>query len=112
MARIFYFLALFFFSFLPKSCLSFMAGWLARLKLGGCGVYLARGFAVLMRIDMSEAEPKTYRSIEDLFTRRLAHGARPVEAPVVSPADGTVLLSKAVTTDAMVQAKGVEYSIC
>jgi phosphatidylserine decarboxylase len=78
---------------------------------------LTRGFLKLYQVDMSESaesDPYAYPSFNAFFTRELAAGRRPIDpeaAAVVSPVDGTVSECGLLRGDAMLQAKGREYSV-
>jgi phosphatidylserine decarboxylase len=66
-------------------------GWFARTKASRL---LTRAFVAAYGVDLTEAtgELADYPTLEDLFTRKLRPGARPVEAAadaLVSPVDGT-----------------------
>ena len=50
-----------------------------------------------------------YKTIQDVFTRKLKEGARDIESSVVSPADGTLSQSAKANNDTAVQAKGLTY---
>ncbi|OAG28828.1 phosphatidylserine decarboxylase [Nematocida displodere] len=60
--------------------------------------------------DASRKKVSEYRSINDLFTRKLAESARPIGRGIVSPVDGTVVYAGIVGTD-IPQIKGVKYEI-
>lgn len=83
-----------FFSALPQNALSRWMGRAFRAALPRwMTLALLRGYARAYRLDLSEAEKpiEEYRSLVDLFTRRLRPGARPVDPAadaVVSPVDG------------------------
>ncbi len=77
-------------SLVPRNRGARMMGWLARTRASRLGTRL---FVRVYGVDMHEAEPAEYPSLEALFTRRLRADARPVDgAPgaLVSPVDGTV----------------------
>jgi phosphatidylserine decarboxylase len=100
---------------LPKNLISFCVGALFRVKWPGpLEGLVVRGFARFFKIDMSEAEHPIshYKTIEDLFTRALKKGARPVASGrVVSPADGCLSRSLPITAGMALQVKGIEYSV-
>ena len=99
---------------LPKSLISYGTGWLARLRLPGPLARVAGYlFIKLFGIDMSEAEhpPASYRTIEDIFTRKLKTGLRPADGRVVSPADGILSMSAPAQLGRALQAKGLWYSL-
>ena len=103
------------FVLIPKNLLSFATGWLARLDLPRPlkGI-LAKMFVGVFGINMDEAEKplKDYATIEDIFTRALRPGQRPIEADFCSPADGKLCQSGITSKSApAVQAKGLTYSL-
>lgn len=69
------------------------------------------------RVDMSEAvqpNPYAYESFNAFFTRALKPEARPIDAnndAIVSPVDGTVSQCGEIRGDALIQAKGHDYSL-
>lgn len=75
-----------------------------------------RQFVARFDVDMSEAEHplEHYESVLDLFTRRLAPGARPIDPDpraLVSPVDGAYLVGGHVESGTLLQAKGKAYSL-
>ncbi|MGE4130462.1 MAG: archaetidylserine decarboxylase [Bdellovibrionales bacterium] len=70
-------------------------------------------FAKAFSIDLSEAEktPGQYSSFDDLFTRRLKPGLRPVEGDFVSPVDGALTEYGPVVDGQILQVKGWEYPL-
>jgi phosphatidylserine decarboxylase len=102
---------------LPQHLLSGVMHWLARLELSWVKNALIDNFVVNYRPDMSEAEepdPRRYASFNAFFTRALRPGARPVDsAPraLVSPVDGTVSQIGRTEGSALVQAKGLSYTL-
>jgi len=98
----------------PKNALSFATGLMARAKLPKPLADLScRGFAAVFRLNMAEAAAPLghYATIEDLFTRSLKPGLRPISPPVCSPADGYLALSAAVEAGQAIQAKGLPYAV-
>jgi len=98
---------------LPKNLLSWVTGWLARLELPhSLQSWLNEAFAQIFRIDQKAAEKpiRSYKSIEDVFTRRLRPGLRPIMGELVSPADGKLARSGPVAKGQLIQAKGLHYS--
>ncbi len=102
---------------LPRHLLSRVAGGLVRLRwprpLQG---WLNRGFVALFGVDADEAaEPiASYPSIQELFTRHLKPGARPVETEaglLVSPVDGALGETGVADGDRLLQVKGKHYSL-
>lgn len=77
-------------------------------------IKLNRAFAKAFGLDLREAERpvEQYSSIEELFTRRLKPGVRPIAEPICSPADGYLARSEpTVASDQAIQAKGFTYSL-
>ncbi len=78
---------------------------------------LTRGFLALYAIDMTEAlepDPYRYASFNAFFTRSLAPGRRPIAGAagaIASPVDGRVSERGLIRRDAVLQAKGREYSL-
>jgi phosphatidylserine decarboxylase len=102
------------FHLLPKNLISYAVGSLVRMRLPQpVSTWVNRAFASAFRLDMSEAEHGLghYATIEDVFTRTLKPGARPVAPPVCSPADGILARSLPADDGTAVQAKGLTYSL-
>ena len=100
--------------FIPQNFLSFVCGYLARLELPRViQRVFNRLFVLAFGIDMSESELRSeqFRSIEDLFTRKLEEGARRVQGEVISPSDGFLAVSMAPLDGSVIQAKGINYPI-
>lgn len=99
---------------LPRCLLSRITGMLVRLRLPGPLMRpVLRYFVRRASIDMTEAqEPLAhYRTIEEVFTRRLRPGARPISGAVSAPSDGMLTLSQDVDGGCLLQAKGLTYSV-
>lgn len=97
---------------LPQNLISWFVGWLVRLEFADkFQNFLNRQFVQLFKIDMSEAEKPLfdYKSIEDVFTRRLKPGSREIKTPFCSPCDGTLTISTDLEADTAIQAKGLHY---
>ncbi|MBX9766605.1 MAG: archaetidylserine decarboxylase, partial [Bdellovibrionales bacterium] len=102
------------FSRIPKNQLSQIVGKLVETKLPGplAGASV-KAFAKYYNINLSEAEKPVgeYRSIADLFTRRLKAGARPVQGSLVHPCDAVISESGFASDGILIQAKGLTYSL-
>ena len=99
-------------SLLPKNLISFITGWLARLKLPEPLQRTLNGaFVGAFKINMNEAELglSDYKSIEDVFTRKLKAGLRTIQGKLVSPADGFLARSGPIKAGQLIQAKGLTY---
>lgn len=99
----------------PQNLLSRTTGRLVRIRFPQpLGMASCWAFARAAGIDLAEAEKplSNYRTIEDLFTRKLAAGRRTVESSFVSPADGYLVRSgQPKNADLAVQVKGIDYSL-
>jgi phosphatidylserine decarboxylase len=62
-------------------------------------------------IDMRDFAPKDYASIDEFFLRELRPDARPIAHGVVSPVDGVVVASGAITPDYRVRIKGSSMTL-
>lgn len=99
---------------LPRALLSRITGFLVRLRLPPVIMRpVLRMFVKLAAIDMSESSTplSDFRSIEELFIRRLKPDARTISGGLSSPCDGMVTLSQKVENGSLVQAKGITYSV-
>ena len=99
---------------LPKNLMSY---WIGRLMSWHPPKFLKRPllltFANYYHIDLYEAEHSLadYHSIQELFTRRLRTGIRPIGTGVIHPVDGRLTQSGLIEADQMIQAKGFNYSV-
>ncbi len=99
---------------LPKGELSTVVGRLVSRRLPEpIGRKTVELFAKYYGIDMSEAEfpIERYKTIGELFTRRLKPGARPVGEGIVHPADSRVTEAGTIERMRVIQAKGRAYSL-
>jgi phosphatidylserine decarboxylase len=101
----------------PKRAVSKAIGWGASrgLPVRLRGIMLSR-FARAYGIDLDEAEKPLgeYADFDELFTRRLRTGARPIaDEPggIVSPADGIVVECGLATEGKLIQAKGTLFDL-
>jgi phosphatidylserine decarboxylase len=103
-----------FFNVLPKNQLSHITGKLVSLKLPGpIGNLTTKSFANFYKINLDEAElpVEQYKSISELFTRKLKAGVRPIKGEVVHPADSQITEEGVISEGVLVQAKGKTYTI-
>ncbi len=101
---------------LPKNALSRVAGAATRWAAPGpVRRLLIGGFVRHYGVDLTEcADPSTFRTFGEFFSRPLRPGARPIAAGgdvVVSPVDGVVSEAGMAEGGRMVQAKGIEYRL-
>jgi len=101
----------------PKRAVSRAIGWGASRGLPQSlrAMMLSR-FARAYGIDLDEAEKplEDYADFDELFTRRLRPGARPIaDEPggIVSPADGIVVECGLATEGKLIQAKGTLFDL-
>jgi phosphatidylserine decarboxylase len=100
---------------IPRRAATRFVGWLSRID----NPRLARALIALWRLfdptlDLTDAEPQEYRSLQDCFTRRLRAGARPVHPDphvLVSPCDAIVGECGMLDDRQCLQAKGFPYAI-
>lgn len=99
---------------LPQNLVSLAVGGLVRTPLPSVlSKPMNKLFVKAFGINMAEAEHPLaqYRTIEDVFTRKLQDGSRKVASGLVSPADGQLVKSEPVVAGRAVQAKGIDYSV-
>lgn len=80
--------------------------WLTRLSIAA--------WRLFTELDLSEAKPRRWRSLHEVFTRELVVGARPVDtdpAVLASPCDAIVGACGEAQCDIVYQAKGFPYSL-
>ena len=103
---------------LPHHLLSRFVGSLARTEAGWVRRPFIRWFGRTYGVDLSEAaeeEADAYRSFNDYFTRALKPGARPIDPDpgrIVCPADGALSQCGTIRSGRLLQAKGIDYSLC
>jgi phosphatidylserine decarboxylase len=100
----------------PKNALSRLVGRLTDWEGPGWLLRGAmRGFARLYDVDLAASPPlERYRTFGQFFARPLQAGLRPIapgEEVVVSPVDGRVSEVGVARGGAMVQAKGIDYTV-
>ncbi|WP_374691690.1 archaetidylserine decarboxylase [Accumulibacter sp.] len=99
---------------IPKQALTTLAGKLAETESGSLTTRVIRWFVRRYGVDLSEAvdaDPVSYRSFNEFFTRPLRPGARPLaDADFVCPVDGAISQFGAIERDRIFQAKGHHYT--
>ena len=102
---------------LPKHALSRVIYAVARSERPWVRNTFLRIFLSGYTLNMAEAmqaDPFSYRSFNDFFTRALRPDARPIDADndvIVSPVDGTVSQCGQLEDNLLLQAKGQRYSL-
>ena len=97
----------------PQNLTSYLLGVLVRLEIPVFSPVLNRLFVLVFGINMKEAELalKDYKTIEDVFTRKLKNGERSIDGDLVSPSDGTWSQGGFTTEESAIQAKGLIYNV-
>ncbi len=99
---------------IPKQALTILAGKLAASESGNLTTQVIRWFVRRYGVDLGEAadaDPVSYRSFNEFFTRPLRPGARPLaDADFICPVDGAISQFGAIERDQIYQAKGHHYS--
>lgn len=99
---------------LPKQALTALAGRLASAQLGGLTTWAIRRFIARYGVNMAEAvdaDPASYASFNDFFTRPLKPGVRPMaQADWICPVDGAISQFGQIEKDQIFQAKGHQYA--
>lgn len=102
---------------MPARLLGRLVHALARVRVPMVKNLLIRGFVRLYGIDTSEADrpvPKGYESFNAFFTRKLRHGARPIDestGSIISPVDGRIQQIGAIDGTEILQVKGITYGV-
>ena len=99
---------------LPQNLISFALGSVVRAPLPETiSRPLNKAFVRIFDINMAEAElpMRSYKTIEDVFTRKLQPGSRKINGQFISPADGILEKSEPAIQGGAVQAKGISYSL-
>ncbi len=99
---------------LPKNLLSRFTGRLVRLRLPPpFRGLLLRWFANRYNLALGDAEYdlRHYKSIGDLFTRRLKPGIRPIGDRWVHPVDGQLTIAGRISAGQLIQAKDWTYKV-
>lgn len=98
----------------PRILLTRLMGWFSQLEHPWIAAAAIRIWRVFTDLDLSDAEPRRYRSLHECFTRRLRAGARPVvqdPAMLASPSDGIVGACGTIDDGLLLQAKGMPYTL-
>lgn len=102
---------------LPKYWLTAIVYRITRIRHTGFKNFIITRFVKLYKVETSDiklALPDDFANFNEFFIRELRADARPVEAneqAIVSPVDGTVSQAGDLRGEAILQAKGIEYSL-
>ncbi len=102
---------------LPKYWLTSIVYRIARIRHDGFKDFLITRFVRLYGVDTRDTKldvPAQFLTFNEFFIRELADDARPIDSDpnvLTSPVDGTVSQIGQLRGDAILQAKGIEYSL-
>ncbi len=102
---------------LPRRWLTALVYRIARIRVPRIKNALIRGFVRLYDVKLDGVRgdvPEDFATFNDFFIRELNEDARPVvdsSHAIVSPVDGTVSEAGKLNCNAILQAKGIEYSL-
>jgi phosphatidylserine decarboxylase len=98
----------------PRVALTRGMGWYSGIRSPTLTRASLAVWRLFSEVDLSDAEARRYRSLQEVFTRRLVPGARPVEmdpAVFASPSDAIVGACGRVEGGLLLQAKGSAYRL-
>lgn len=102
---------------LPRHWLTSVIYRIARIRSERVKDFLITRFVQLYDVDIDEIKlnpPGDFATFNDFFVRELTDGAREIDgnaASIISPADGTMSITGALSADSLLQAKGINYSL-
>ena len=102
---------------LPKRLITAIIYRLARIRVRLIKDFLICSFVKFYEVDLDEVQksvPDGFISFNDFFTRELEGGSRPIDSSdssIVSPADGFISAAGSIRKNAVLQAKGHDYSL-
>ncbi len=98
----------------PRHALTHLMGWYSRLRSPLLTRLSLAVWRLFTELDLSDAQPRRYASLHEVFTRELRPGARPIDAAegvLVSPCDAIVGECGTVHRGQVLQAKGFPYTL-
>lgn len=98
----------------PRIALTRLMGWYSGIRSPGLTALSIRIWRLFTDLDLSEAEPRRYASLQECFTRALRPGARCIDPRpdvLASPCDGIVGACGRVRDGQLFQAKGFPYRL-
>ena len=102
---------------LPKYWLTAIVYRVARVRHTGFKNFIITQFVKLYKVDTADIRlslPDDFANFNEFFIRELHADARPIDADaaaIVSPVDGTVSQCGELRGEAILQAKGIDYSL-
>jgi phosphatidylserine decarboxylase len=101
------------FTLLPKNAVSLAFGKISSARIPVVSELIRDVFASAYQLNMSEAElpQKAYPNLQEMFTRRLRPGARPLaDRDLICPVDGRLSQLGDLDHGLLIQAKGRDYT--
>ncbi|MBI5717520.1 MAG: phosphatidylserine decarboxylase [Burkholderiales bacterium] len=99
---------------IPRVALTRGMGWYSAIRSPTLTRASLAVWRLFSEVDLSDAEPRRYRSLQEVFTRRLVPGARIVDPHpevLASPSDAIVGACGRVVDGLLLQAKGSAYRL-
>lgn len=102
---------------LPKKCLTYLLGWIAKQPGGWLTNITIKIFIWYYKINMEEAEPSNisyYKTFNDFFSRNLKNNARTFDKNfkiLIQSSDGEISQLGDIKNNQIFQAKGYFYSL-
>jgi phosphatidylserine decarboxylase len=100
---------------IPRRLATRLMGWFSRIEQPLlCRVALLVWQRFGGNLDLHEAKKTRFVSVHDCFVRELKDGARPIDPRpnvIVSPCDGIVVAAGRIEEAALIQAKGLTYTL-
>jgi len=102
---------------MPKRLITAIVYRLARIRVRFIKDFLIRSFVKIYEVNLDEVQksvPDGFINFNDFFIRELADGSRPIDSSdlsIVSPADGIISAAGSIEGKAVLQAKGLDFSL-
>ena len=99
---------------IPRIFVTRLMGRLSKLENPVLVSFMLWIWSAFTPLDLSEAAPDKYKSLQDIFTRRLRPGVRPINPEVrylISPCDGILGEFGCISHGQAFQAKGMPYAL-
>ena len=99
---------------IPRIFVTRLMGRLSKCQNPALVSFMLWIWSAFTPLDLSEAAPGEYKSLRDIFTRRLRPGARPINPEaryLISPCDGILGEFGRISHGQLFQAKGMPYAL-
>jgi phosphatidylserine decarboxylase len=99
---------------IPRRWLTHFVGWISRIEQPWLCALCLSLWRLFTDLDLGEAEQTRFKSLHEVFTRRLKAGARPIDAHperLASPCDALVGACGRIDGGSVLQAKGFAYPL-